>query len=115
MLAARVAVQSSQRLLRDALAACLAIRPDVTVVGRVAEAADVLDFWRAEQPRRGDPRRGTPARRDGRSGPQNLVRRFPELNVIVIHRDYQANPETTSRLIIRYGTPFSCRFVCHIG
>jgi hypothetical protein len=42
--AVRVAVQSSQRLLRDILAACLAIRPDVTVVGRVAEANDVLDL-----------------------------------------------------------------------
>ncbi len=37
----RVAVQSSQRLLRDTLAACLAIRPDVTVVGRVAGADEV--------------------------------------------------------------------------
>ena len=33
----RVVVQSSRRLLRDTLSACLAIRPDLTVVGKVAE------------------------------------------------------------------------------
>src|SRR5215831_17552789 len=48
--AIRVAVQSSQRLLRDTLAACLAIRPDVTVVGRVAEADDVLDLCELSSP-----------------------------------------------------------------
>ena len=48
--AVRVAVQSSQRLLRDTLAACLAIRPDVTVVGRVAEADDVLDLCELSSP-----------------------------------------------------------------
>ena len=48
--AVRVAVQSSQGLLRDTLAACLAIRPEVTVVGRVAEADDVLDLCELSNP-----------------------------------------------------------------
>jgi DNA-binding NarL/FixJ family response regulator len=46
----RVAVHSPQRLLRDTLAACLAIRPDVTVVGRVAEADGVLALCRLCRP-----------------------------------------------------------------
>jgi len=84
--AVRVAVQSSQRLLRDTLAACLAIRPDVTVVGRVAEADDVLNLCELSNPDVVilDAGRllGEMAGRVGR-----LVRRFPELNVIVIYRE----------------------------
>lgn len=37
----RVAVQSSRRLLRDALATCLAARPDLTVVGKVAQPEEL--------------------------------------------------------------------------
>jgi DNA-binding NarL/FixJ family response regulator len=84
--AVRVAVQSSQRLLRDTLAACLAIRPDVTVVGRVAEADDVLDLCELSSPDVVilDAGRllGEMAGRVGK-----LMRRFPELNVIVIYRE----------------------------
>jgi len=39
----RVAVQSSRRLLRDALSTCLAVRPDVTVVGKVEEPDAIFD------------------------------------------------------------------------
>ena len=84
--AVRVAVQSSQRLLRDALAACLAIRQDVTVVGRVAEAADVLDLCELSNP---DVVVLDAGRRLGETAGRvrGLVRRFPDLNIIVIYRD----------------------------
>jgi DNA-binding NarL/FixJ family response regulator len=46
----RVAVQSSRRLLRDSLSACLAIRPDITVVGKVAEADSIHAICELRQP-----------------------------------------------------------------
>ena len=46
----RVAVQSSRRLLRDTLSACLAVRPDVTVVGKVAEPDDILELCELRRP-----------------------------------------------------------------
>src|SRR5215468_3413685 len=84
--AVRVAVHSPQRLLRDTLAACLAIRPDVTVVGRVAEADDVLDLCQLSGP---DVVILDAGRRLGQMAGRvrNLVRRFPELNVIVVYRE----------------------------
>jgi DNA-binding NarL/FixJ family response regulator len=82
----RVAVQSSQRLLRDTLAACLAIRPDVTVVGRVAAADEVVDLCELSSPdvviMDAGHRLGAVAGRV-----HALVRRFPELNVILIYRE----------------------------
>jgi DNA-binding NarL/FixJ family response regulator len=82
----RVAVHSPQRLLRDTLAACLAIRPDVTVVGRVAEADGVLALCRLCRPDvvilDAGLRLGEMASRA-----QVLLRRFPELNVIVVYRE----------------------------
>jgi DNA-binding NarL/FixJ family response regulator len=82
----RVAVHSPQRLLRDTLAACLAIRPDVTVVGRVAEADGVLALCRLSRPDvvilDAGLRLGEMASRA-----RALLRRFPELNVIVVYRE----------------------------
>jgi two-component system, NarL family, nitrate/nitrite response regulator NarL len=82
----RVAVHSPQRLLRDTLAACLAIRPDVTVVGRVAEADGVLALCRLARPDvvilDAGLRLGEMASRA-----RALLRRFPELNVIVVYRE----------------------------
>jgi DNA-binding NarL/FixJ family response regulator len=81
----RVAVQSPRRLLRDALAACLAVRPDVAVVGRVAEADAILALCELRRPdvvildagqRLGDMAGRVSA----------LVHRFPDLNVIVTYR-----------------------------
>jgi len=82
----RVAVQSSQRLLRDTLAACLAIRPDVTVVGRVAEADEVLSLCELSGP---DVVILDAGRRLGEMAGRvtALVARFPELNVIVVYRE----------------------------
>jgi two-component system, NarL family, nitrate/nitrite response regulator NarL len=81
----KVAVQSPRRLLRDALSACMSIRPDVTVVGKVAEPGDVLDLCRLVRPDvvvldAGD-RLADYAALAGR-----LTRRLPELNLIVTYR-----------------------------
>jgi two-component system, NarL family, nitrate/nitrite response regulator NarL len=78
----RVVVQSSCRLLRDTLSACLAIRPDITVVGKVAEADDILALCELRQPDvvilDAGPRLGEIA-----ALVSGLMRGFPELNVIV--------------------------------
>ena len=82
----RVAVQSSRRLLRDTLSACLSIRPDLTVVGKVAEADSVLALCELRQPDvvilDAGSRLGEIAVLVG-----DLRRRFPELNVIVSYRN----------------------------
>jgi two-component system, NarL family, nitrate/nitrite response regulator NarL len=82
----RVAVQSSRRLLRDTLSACLAIRPDLTVVGKVAEADDILALCELRQPDvvilDAGPRLAEIAALVG-----DLRRRFPDLNVIVSYRN----------------------------
>ncbi len=82
----RVAVQSPRRLLRDTLAACLAVRPDVAVVGRVAESDGILALCELRRPDvvilDAGQRLGEMAVRVSA-----LVRRFPDLNVIVTYRD----------------------------
>jgi two-component system, NarL family, nitrate/nitrite response regulator NarL len=81
----RVVVQSSRRLLRDTLSACLAIRPDITVVGKVAEADTVVALCELRQPDvvilDAGPRLG-----DFAALVADLRRGFPELNVIVSYR-----------------------------
>jgi DNA-binding NarL/FixJ family response regulator len=85
-LTVRVAVQSSRRLLRDALAACLSNWPDVTVVGKVAEPDDIPALCELDRPDvvilDAGPRLGEYAVLVG-----GLLRRFPELNVIATYRD----------------------------
>jgi two-component system, NarL family, nitrate/nitrite response regulator NarL len=82
----RVAVQSSRRLLRDTLSACLAVRPDITVVGKVAEADDVRALCELRQPDvvilDAGPRLAEIA-----VLVRDLMRRFPDLNVIVSYRN----------------------------
>jgi two-component system, NarL family, nitrate/nitrite response regulator NarL len=82
----RVVVQSSRRLLRDTLSACLAIRPDITVVGKVAEADGILALCELRRPDvvilDAGPRLGEIAALVG-----ELMRSFPELNVIVSYRN----------------------------
>ncbi len=82
----RVVVQSSRRLLRDTLSACLAIRPDITVVGKVAEADGILALCELRQPDvvilDAGPRLGEIALLVGQ-----LKLSFPELNVIVSYRN----------------------------
>jgi DNA-binding NarL/FixJ family response regulator len=82
----RVAVQSSRRLLRDSLSACLAGRPDVTVVGRAADHDGILSLCELRQPDvvilDAGPRLGEIA-----VLVSDLTRRFPEVNVIVSYRD----------------------------
>jgi two-component system, NarL family, nitrate/nitrite response regulator NarL len=82
----RVVVQSSRRLLRDTLSACLAIRSDITVVGKVTEVDGLLALCELRRPDvvildAGD-RLGEIA------GPvRDLMRSFPELNVIASYRN----------------------------
>ena len=82
----QVAVQSSRRLLRDTLSACLAVRPDITVVGKVAEPDAIFELCELRHPDvvilDAGPRLGEMAARVGA-----LTRRFPEVNVIVTYRD----------------------------
>jgi len=82
----RVAVQSSRRLLRDTLSACLALRPDITVVGKVAEADSILALCELRHPDvvilDAGPRLGEIAVLVG-----EVMRSFPELNVIVSYRN----------------------------
>ncbi len=46
----RVAVQSPRRLLRDTLAACLAGRPEMTVIGKVAEPDGIYALCELRHP-----------------------------------------------------------------
>jgi two-component system, NarL family, nitrate/nitrite response regulator NarL len=82
----RVAVQSPRRLLRDTLAACLAVWPDITVVGRVAEPDGIFELCELRRPDVVILDAGLRLREfAGRV--QALLRRFPELNVIVMYRE----------------------------
>src|SRR3984893_14556592 len=82
----RVAVQSSRRLLRDALSTCLAVRPDVTVVGKVEEPDAIFDLCELRRP---DVVIIDAGQRLGEivGRVSALTRRFPELNVIATYRD----------------------------
>jgi two-component system, NarL family, nitrate/nitrite response regulator NarL len=82
----RVAVQSHRRLLRDTLSACLAVRPDITVVGKVAEPEAIVELCELRRPDTVILDAGTRlAEISGRVAA--LTRRFPDLNVIVTYRD----------------------------
>ncbi len=82
----RVAVQSPRRLLRDSLSTCLAVRPDVTVVGKVAEPDAVFELCELRRPDVVILDAGARlAEISGRVAA--LTRRFPELNVIVTYRE----------------------------
>jgi two-component system, NarL family, nitrate/nitrite response regulator NarL len=84
--ALRVAVQSSRRLLRDTLSACLAVREDITVVGKVAEPEAVFELCELRRPDVVILDAGARlAEISGRVAA--LTRRFPDLNVIVTYRD----------------------------
>ncbi len=82
----RVAVQSPRRLLRDTLAVCLAVRPEITVIGKVAEPDDIFGLCELRHPDvvilDAGVRLGEMAARA-----HTLLRRFPELNVIVTYRE----------------------------
>jgi DNA-binding NarL/FixJ family response regulator len=82
----RVAVQSSRRLLRDALSTCLAVRPDVTVVGKVAEPDAFFDLCELRRP---DVVIVDAGNRLGEIAGlvSALTRRFPDLNVIATYRN----------------------------
>jgi two-component system, NarL family, nitrate/nitrite response regulator NarL len=82
----RVAVQSPRRLLRDTLSACLAGRPDITVVGKVAEPEAIFQLCELRRPDVVILDAGTRLTEiSGRVAA--LTRRFPDLNVIVTYRE----------------------------
>jgi two-component system, NarL family, nitrate/nitrite response regulator NarL len=83
---ARVVVQSSRRLLRDTLATCLAGRPDLAVVGKVAEPAELPALCELGRPDTVILDAG-PRLREFAVLADKLLRRFPGLNVVVIYRD----------------------------
>src|SRR6266540_2190384 len=82
----RVAVQSPRRLLRDTLAACLAVRPEITVIGKVAEPGDIFALCELRRPvvviLDAGVRLGEMAARV-----RTLLRHFPGLNVITMYRE----------------------------
>jgi DNA-binding NarL/FixJ family response regulator len=82
----RVAVQSSRRLLRDALSACLSVRPEVTVVGKVAEPDAIPALCELGRPDVVILDAG-PRLAEFAALAADLMRRYPELNVIVTYRD----------------------------
>jgi two-component system, NarL family, nitrate/nitrite response regulator NarL len=82
----RVVVQSSRRLLRDTLSACLAIRPDLTVVGKVAEADGMLAVCELRQPDVVILDVG-PRLAEVAALVADLKRSYPDLNVIVSYRN----------------------------
>ena len=89
----RVAVQSSRRLLRDTLAMCLAARPDLTVVGKVAEPEELPALCELGRPDTVILDAGSRLSEFAVLA-DNLLQRFPGLNVIVIYRD-AAEPDLT--------------------
>jgi DNA-binding NarL/FixJ family response regulator len=82
----QVAVQSPSRLLRDTLSSCLSVRPDVTVVGTVAEPERMPALCELRRP---DVVIFDAGRRviDICRPVDKLVKSFPELNVIVTYRE----------------------------
>jgi two-component system, NarL family, nitrate/nitrite response regulator NarL len=82
----RVVVQSPRRLLRDTLSTCLAVRPEISVVGKVAEPDEVVALCELRRPDvvilDAGPRLGEMSVLVG-----DLKRAFPELNVIVSYRN----------------------------
>src|SRR5215472_15917172 len=82
----QVAVQSSRRLLRDTLSACLAVRPDITVVGKVAEPDAIFELCELRHPDVVFLDAGARLR-EFSERVAVLTRRFPELNMIVTYRE----------------------------
>jgi DNA-binding NarL/FixJ family response regulator len=82
----RVAVQSSRRLLRDALSACLSIRPDISVVGKVADPEGIRTLCELARPDVVILDAGTRLSEFAVLA-GSLLKQFPELNVIVTYRD----------------------------
>lgn len=82
----QVAVQSSRRLLRDTLSACLAVRPDITVVGKVADPDAIFELCELRRPDVVILDAGARLR-EFSERVAALTRRFPDLNVIVTYRD----------------------------
>ncbi|HXW44477.1 MAG TPA: response regulator transcription factor [Streptosporangiaceae bacterium] len=82
----QVAIQSPSRLFRDSLSSSLSTRPDVAVVGSVAEPDGMPALCELRQPDAVIFDAGSRLREICRPV-DRLMQRFPELNVIVTYRD----------------------------
>jgi len=82
----QVAVQSYSRLFRDTMSSSLSVRPDVTVVGTVAEPDRMPALCELRQPGAVIFDAGARLRETCRPV-SRLMQRFPELNVIVVYRE----------------------------
>jgi two-component system, NarL family, nitrate/nitrite response regulator NarL len=82
----RVAVQSHSRLFRDTLSRSLSARPDLTVVGTVAEPERLPALCALRQPDAVIFDAG-PHLREICRAVKMLMQRFPDLNVVVTFRD----------------------------
>jgi DNA-binding NarL/FixJ family response regulator len=82
----QVAVQSSSRLFRDTLSSSLSVRPDVTVVGTVAEPDGMSDLCELRRPDAVIFDAGQRLHEICRPV-SKLMQRFPELNVVATYRD----------------------------
>ncbi len=81
----QVAVQSSSRLFRDTLSSSLSLRPDVTVVGTVAEPDRMPALCELRRPDAVIFDAGLRLQETCRPV-HRLMQRFPELNVVVTYR-----------------------------
>jgi two-component system, NarL family, nitrate/nitrite response regulator NarL len=85
----RVAIQSSRRLHRDTLATCLAARPDLSVVGNVAEPDELPALCELARPDTVILDTG-PALGEYVAFVDDLLGRFPRLRVVMIYREASA-------------------------
>jgi two-component system, NarL family, nitrate/nitrite response regulator NarL len=82
----QVAIQSPSRLYRDTLSSSLSVRPDVAVVGTVAEPDGMSALCELRQPDAVIFDAG-PRLQEICHPVDRLMQRFPDLNVIVTYRD----------------------------
>lgn len=94
----RVAVQSRRRLVRDALAGCLASRPDFTVVGRTARCSDLPDLCLLRRPDALLVEASGPE--DNRAEAISAVHlRYPATNIVVVYQSL-----TPAEMVRAYGS-----------
>lgn len=102
-----VAIRSSRRLLRDTLAACLQLQPDLVVVGQVAEVTDLRDLCLLRRPQLllvdigVDDTRALESLQSLRSG-------YPDTRIVIIHETLStAGLALAQRMRLAALVPFS--------
>lgn len=92
--AARIGIQSADRLRRESLAAYLGTLPSFTVVGRVATYDDVVSLWMLERPAIGLLDAGRDIR-EAIAGCRLIRDRCPDVSLAVTY-EHLTQPELTS-------------------